>query len=132
MSVSKWRYTEACDGRPCVGDCDYCSFDPEDPLTGLGREIPKKMTREEAIEQLQSMDASCHSEGEIEAIDMAIEALDRQKGEWIRKKDSWSDDSVVECSACGEEFVCTDLDVIDDLDWHFCPNCGADMRGDTE
>ena len=44
MSVSKWRYTEACDGRPCVGDCDLCSFDPDDPLTGLGREIPKKMT----------------------------------------------------------------------------------------
>lgn len=31
MSVSKWRYTEACDGRPCVGDCDFCSFDPEEP-----------------------------------------------------------------------------------------------------
>ena len=28
MSCSKWRYTEACDGRPCVGDCDLCSFDP--------------------------------------------------------------------------------------------------------
>ena len=31
MSVSKWRYTEACDGMPCVGDCDFCSFDPEEP-----------------------------------------------------------------------------------------------------
>lgn len=27
MSVSKWRYTEACDGRPCVGDCDLCPTD---------------------------------------------------------------------------------------------------------
>lgn len=24
MSVSKYRYTEACEGRPCVGDCDLC------------------------------------------------------------------------------------------------------------
>lgn len=31
MSVSKWRYTEACDGRPCCGDCDHCSFNPEEP-----------------------------------------------------------------------------------------------------
>jgi hypothetical protein len=24
MSVSKWRYTENCDGAPCPGDCDEC------------------------------------------------------------------------------------------------------------
>ena len=24
MSVSKWRYTEACDGNYCCGDCDLC------------------------------------------------------------------------------------------------------------
>ena len=29
MSCSKWRYTEACEGRPCPGDCDCCDFDPE-------------------------------------------------------------------------------------------------------
>lgn len=32
MSVSKWRYTEACEGRPCVGECDLCDFDPEEEL----------------------------------------------------------------------------------------------------
>ena len=25
MSVSKWAYTERCDGGYCPGDCDYCS-----------------------------------------------------------------------------------------------------------
>ena len=30
MSVSKWRYTEACEGRPCPGDCDNCSKEDED------------------------------------------------------------------------------------------------------
>ena len=30
MSCSKWRYIEACDGRPCPGDCDLCDYDPED------------------------------------------------------------------------------------------------------
>lgn len=29
MSVSLWRYTEACDHRPCVGDCDLCGYDDE-------------------------------------------------------------------------------------------------------
>lgn len=26
MSVSLYRYTEACDGQPCVRDCDKCNF----------------------------------------------------------------------------------------------------------
>ena len=30
MSVSKWRYTEACDGDYCCGDCDCCSKEPEE------------------------------------------------------------------------------------------------------
>lgn len=29
MSVSKWKYTHACDGDYCVGDCDLCSKEPE-------------------------------------------------------------------------------------------------------
>lgn len=35
MSVSKWRYTEDCDGRPCPGDCDHCSFEPLGTLRSL-------------------------------------------------------------------------------------------------
>lgn len=27
MSVSKWRWTEACDGLPCPGDCDLCGYE---------------------------------------------------------------------------------------------------------
>ena len=32
MSVSRWRYTEACDDHmdECPGDCDLCSFEPEE------------------------------------------------------------------------------------------------------
>lgn len=32
MSVSKWRYTEACDFHPCPGDCDFCDYNLEDEL----------------------------------------------------------------------------------------------------
>lgn len=30
MSVSLWRWTEACDARSCPGDCDECGFDPQE------------------------------------------------------------------------------------------------------
>ena len=41
MSVSKWRYTEACDGDYCPGDCDLCDKEPEESedLTGEINEL---------------------------------------------------------------------------------------------
>lgn len=30
MSCSLWRWTEACDGKPCPGDCDLCDWNMED------------------------------------------------------------------------------------------------------
>lgn len=30
MSVSRWRWTESCDSKPCCGDCDECSEETED------------------------------------------------------------------------------------------------------
>lgn len=64
MSVSRWRYTTACDDHmgECVGDCDLCSFEP------------KEMTREEAIEKLEAF-APFVVDDTREAVDMAIEAL---------------------------------------------------------
>ena len=47
---------------------------------------------------------------------------ERKKGKWIDKsggiKDAWN-----YCSICGEQAI--------DL-YDFCPNCGADMRGEEE
>lgn len=48
MSVSKWKWTEQCEGRPCPGDCDRCNYEPaicyktQRPVGGTcpdGREI---------------------------------------------------------------------------------------------
>lgn len=44
MSISKWRYTEECNGRPCPGDCDHCSFEPGDLIS-----------RADAIEAVQKI-----------------------------------------------------------------------------
>lgn len=29
MSASKWAYTDDCDGKPCCGECDLCSYAEE-------------------------------------------------------------------------------------------------------
>ena len=54
---------------------------------------------------------------------------ERKKGKWIPKR---SGRFYYGCSICGEP-IPTDnqLDYIDSDSVHFCPNCGADMRGGT-
>ena len=47
--------------------------------------------------------------------------VERPKGEWLKK------DQIYECDKCGYFVFPTE-------NWlpNFCPNCGADMRGDKE
>lgn len=49
-------------------------------------------------------------------------------GEWIKHPCSY------ECTLCGEEFsvesYAEDYDPITDYDLHYCPNCGAKMKGE--
>ena len=50
------------------------------------------------------------------------------KGEWI-EKEVFDGDTAYECSECGELFCLIDGTPADNL-YNFCPNCGADMRGE--
>lgn len=53
---------------------------------------------------------------------------DRPKGEWILECDAEGyGDNLYRCSECGQEYGCQEYDLA-----NFCPNCGADMRGDKE
>lgn len=71
----------------------------------------------------------------IPAMEKAIAALqepERKKGHWIeiikdeRFGDEWDEIAVYKCSVCESEFVeCMGT-------YNFCPNCGADMRGEQE
>ena len=100
------------------------------------------MTREEAIEIIQYASAFNSANSPLtKALDMAIEALrlnpdaarksidevikaaqqpERPKGRWER---FMFFNTVKQCSVCGCTTDCTP---------NFCPNCGADMRGEEE
>ncbi len=56
MSFRKWAYSpEKCDGDFCPGDCDFChKAEDEEPLTGLGREIPKEELHTVSIDEIRS------------------------------------------------------------------------------
>ena len=98
------------------------------------------MDRKEAIEYAKFR-LECHTKGDGEYTDYgeflvaAIEALqepERKKGHWIeiikdeRFGDEWDEIAVYKCSVCESEFVeCMGT-------YNFCPNCGADMRGEQE
>ena len=93
------------------------------------------MTREEAIDYL--LDPIGKREKHDEAIRMAIEALERKRGEWVDGLDVPKEERERHpyvylhgekyCSVCYKEAY-FDTDYGQQL-FDYCPNCGADMRG---
>ena len=82
-------------------------------------EITAEMFRNGCLESIEALMA----EGEIYDIDYETE---RKKGKWI-EHDNWYG-VYYECSVCKEPFTLIDGTPQDNL-YNFCPNCGADMRG---
>lgn len=94
-----------------------------------------------AVEQMESLPmlelVRC---GECDEV-MALETLpsaqpERKKGEWIIKDNFETGWYRVTCSECGED-VTSVIPMIGFLPnakalWDFCPECGADMRGEQE
>ena len=83
------------------------------------------MTRDDAINELKCAIDLIKQDGkdwlderDISVLQMAIEALDRKSGEWIYKQMKGQF-----CSVCDMQSV---------WKYNFCPNCGADMRGDND
>lgn len=87
------------------------------------------MTRNEAIahgkEQLEIFGGTHR-----EFIRMAIEALERKRGEWIKKHDEYWNVYWYECSVCGRK---PPNDTFGQ-EWqpNYCPNCGAKMDESEE
>ena len=55
---------------------------------------------------------------------------ERKKGKWIEEDDGW-DGVFWRCSECNEPLYLVDGTPVDN-EYHFCPNCGADMRGEQD
>lgn len=64
----------------------------------------------------------------VKAIDNAptVEP-ERPQGEWITIKSPLSNETIVKCDKCGDEFIGNDVE-----DYNFCPICGATMKGGAE
>ena len=91
-----------------------------------------KMTREEAIQILRTRIVPTMNWQEIhEAVDMAIEALERYNSEgcWENREHVQVDEGgydVATCSFCGSEIT---LEYPHD---NYCPNCGTLMHGKVD
>ena len=46
---------------------------------------------------------------------------------WIIIKSPLSDEVIVKCPYCKDEFIGNDVE-----DYNFCPICGKEMRGETD
>lgn len=79
------------------------------------------MTNEEAIKQLKKC-KSFHNGSYGTAINLAIKALEQQPstGHWIKMGEGFTP---YECSEC---------EAVEFKKSKYCPNCGADMRGEEE
>jgi hypothetical protein len=92
--------------------------------------------REAAIKKLDHFQSHLHTVEGTCAIGVAktlikeIPAADARpvaRGKWIDCDDEYYGWNMWACSACGEEFILTE-GTPDMNEYHFCPNCGADMR----
>ncbi len=59
----------------------------------------------------------------------AADVVERKKGMWLYWWDE-PDYDTYECSVCGASFNIPDGNPLEH-NYKFCPNCGADMRGET-
>ena len=84
-------------------------------------------------------DRDCRTDAERDAMNEAIEVLkhsERKKGKWIIKDNPGTGWYRVTCSECGEDVTSTApcIGFFPDakVNWNYCPECGADMRGKEE
>ena len=73
----------------------------------------------------------CATKKELEAIP-AADVREVKKASWYGEADGYADGELVydmwSCPICGKYFDEWD----EKPDWNFCPNCGAEMREETD
>ena len=76
---------------------------------------------------------------ETAVVDLVVHHIDRQptidpenlrpQGEWVKSEDDYCGLSIIKCSLCREEWCFEVDDDVETLNYHYCPNCGAKMKG---
>ena len=98
------------------------------------------MTREEYIDFANALKNNYTIDFDKlpEFCDMAISALSENKGEWIKIQSGDKDfPEIIVCNKCYHENSHLDFNEHNEpigkvfVKSNFCPNCGADMRGET-
>ena len=69
----------------------------------------------------------CDTFGDIPAADVAPVV----HGRWTIAEDDYYGLNIVKCSVCHEEWCFEERDDVFDLNYHYCPNCGAYMMGEN-
>ena len=89
--------------------------------------IPRSLAEKVAAESMNLENALSKVTAERDAL--AANSRSAMYGEWIGTADGYADGELVydmwECSECGHEEETDDPDMLP----HYCPDCGADMRG---
>ena len=68
-------------------------------------------------------DGNCTDKIKYEQCEYTLTKEERPHGEWVLDKEFSFIFNIYECSKCRFN---------GSKRWHFCPNCGADMRGDEK
>ena len=87
--------------------------------------------------------AACEADALYKATDIynviksapTADVVEVRHGKWVETQEplGWCDVDCAECSVCHESWIIDEDSSIDDYKcmWHYCPNCGAKMDGDT-
>ena len=65
----------------------------------------------------------------FEEVDCAF--MEVRHGRWTIAEDDYYGLNIVKCSVCHEEWCFEERDDVFDLNYHYCPNCGAYMMGEN-
>lgn len=93
-----------------------CSRNTNNILREKDEEMRDLISRQLLISKLANSTVKFANYDEWEHCCDVIESVEREKGEWIIQ------DGIVCCSECGEP----------NMEWNYCPNCGADMRRNND
>ena len=121
-SISRSALKEAIRKRLCISSLKY--------LTEQEKVIVEEIVNAPTVEAFTKDDmAGAYNEGYA----CGSRESERPKGEWIADTSHCYDDDedTFECSVCKEPFTLICGTPKDNL-YNFCPNCGADMRGEKE